>query len=465
MSNIKLIGLYALYYLITLSFIYITFVGYPIWDGFFYWLWKAVRNNHIQYGFLIFIMLEFFYTSLPVILYKRKYTQSKSNQNTNQNTNNIGLLIPCHNAQKVLPKTLQNALKIFKRENIYIIDNGNSDSPPSTETRDICVQHGVRYVWVPEGSKISSIYVGAKIMKHDFVMQIDDDVLLNEEMIFPINDETHCLAYMISASSHDGKKNMLHHLQDMEYKHSGIIKGFQSWVGSTMFAHGAISLWRRMTLIEILEKHTLYPISDDWFTGFKANELGYKIDVCDKNFSETDAPNTLFTTSRKSGYGNATLFSQRFSRWYITRFIQIIYMLYYIVCCWKLPGRRIVAQKFFFLWDIFNTLLNSSKLYIFVFYLLYDWKFTLIMYAACIGLSFLNFLVFNYNQLLSNERLPLWVMFVFPLYSTYDSFVFFISILYSIVINPAVLFHTKEKLSSNIKVNNTIKEYQSIDTC
>jgi hypothetical protein len=448
----SIIAAYSLYYIVSLSVIYFVFVGYPLWDGFFYWLWKAIRNSQLKYGYLLFILLEACFTLLPIIFYKRKYTKKEKVACGD----NIALIIPCHKAEGIIKKTLEEALKVFEAKNIYVIDNGNSDVPLDN-TSSICEEMGINYKWVSVGGKLSAIYVGVKLTEqYEYVMQIDDDVLLNEDMTFPINEKTHCIAYTISASNHNGDKKIIHHMQDMEYKHSGIVKGFQSWFGSTMFAHGAISLWRRSTLLDVLENHAMYPMSDDWFTGFKANQLGYNIDVCDRNFVNTDAPATFFTKSREGGYGDATLFSQRFGRWYRTRLVQIFYMLYYCLFSWNLPLRVSLVQKIFFLWNIFQSLLNFSKIYMFIFYLIYDWKFTMIMFAACIGIGIIGFLIFNYYQLQNGERLPFWVLFVFPIYSLYDSLVFCMAILYSILVNPIVLFNKGEKLNNNEKLKNII---------
>jgi hypothetical protein len=443
---------YGVYYTVTISILYFVFVGFPLWDGFFYWLWKAIRNSQLKYGYLLFILLEASFTFLPTIFYRRKHV----NKEKVKCGDNIALIIPCHKAEKIIKNTLEEALKVFDAKNIYVIDNGNSDIPLDN-TSSICEEMGINYKWVPVGGKLYAIYVGSKITEqYEFVMQIDDDVFLNEDMTFPVNENTHCIAYTISASNHKGEKQVIHHLQDMEYKHAGIIKGFQSQVGSTMFAHGAISLWRRSTLINVLENHIMYSMSDDWFTGFKANELGYKIDVCDRNFVDTDVPSTFFTKSREGGYGDATLFSQRFGRWYRTRLIQIFYLLYYCVFSWKLPLRISIVQKLFFLWEIFNSLLSFSKIYMFIFYVIYDWRFTMIMFGASIGLSMIGFLIFNYYQLKKDERLPIWVMFLFPVYALYESVVFLMAVLYSIVVNPQVLFHRGEKLSDNEKLKNVI---------
>lgn len=444
---------YILYYICITFLIYTTFIGIPIWDGFFYWLWKNLNDNNVKFGYLIFILLESFFTLIPTLFYSR----SSLKKEKQVCTDNIALIIPSHKAEQIIKDTLECALKVFNAKNIYVIDNGNCDIPMDN-TSKICEEIGVNYKWVPIGGKLSAIYIGTILAKkYEFIMQIDDDIFLNENMTFPIDIKTECIAYVIGACNNFGNKTIIHYMQDIEYKHAGIIKGFQSIFNAVIFAHGAISLWRRSTLINVLENHPIYSISDDWFTGFKSNELGYKIDVCDRNFIYTDVPSSFFSGSRQGGYGNVSLFSQRFHRWYITYLIQIFYILYYCIFSWKLPLRIILIQKVFFLWDIFNSLLNFLKIYVFIVYIIYDWKFTLIIYFICIGLNLLELLIFNYCQLRNDERLPLWVIFIYPIYSIYDGIVFCLSILYSIWVNPTILFHKGENLMDNEKLKNIIK--------
>lgn len=449
---------FALYYLLLLCSFYFILIGYPLWDGFFYWVWKSIRNHTIQYGYLLFLLIEIVFTTLPLLFYTRKDLDNKVDKSSE-----IALIIPCHRAEKIIQKTLEHALKVFSCDSIYVVDNGSSETPLDN-TRQICEEMGVNYTWVPVGGKEYAIYVGAKITKtYKYVMQIDDDVFLNDDMSFPIKDDTACIAYMISAINSQGKKTLLHDIQDHEYKHSGIIKGVQSRFGSTMFAHGAISLWNREILINVMENHPMYRISDDWFTGYVLNSMGKRVDVCDRNFVETDVPENIFEmfkSSRTSGYGNATLFSQRFNRWYKTRGIQLFYILYYILFNWKQEFKVAIVQKIFLLWDMMNSILSFSKYWIMTFYAIINVQFTFIMYGACVASGMVGFLIFNYYQLKENERLPLYMIIINPLYNLYDTYVFFGSVIYSMFYNPFILFNKKEKFTDNQKIQEILRRYE-----
>lgn len=184
--------------------------------------------------------------------------------------------------------------------------------------------------------------------------------------------------------------------------------------------------------------------------------------VCDRNFVETDVPSSFFIGSRTSGYGNATLFSQRFLRWYKTRVIQLFYMLYYLFFFWNHTIIITVVQKLFFIWDILNSVLNYSKYWIMILYALVDVRFTFIMYAACVGSGLIGFLIFNYYQLRKEERLPLYMIIINPIYNLYDTLVFFVAIMWSVLILPFIIVNKKPKYQDNIELQNIVNQLHNI---
>jgi hypothetical protein len=318
----------------------------------------------------------------------------------------------------------------------------------------------VNYIWSNIGSKLVAIYVGVRAAEgYKYIMQIDDDMELEEDMTFPIDTYADCIAYTISAiSKYKTKNNIIQHCQDVEYKIAGIIKALQSWVGNTIFAHGAVSLWKRESLLKVLHKHPMYPISDDWFTGFTANCLGMRIEVCDQKFIRTDTPSTLFYGGRLSGYGNTTLFHQRFSRWYALIGLQLVNQIYYIFFIWKLTWKRIIFQKILLLWYCFTMCIIPFR-YIILGYSLYiSHLFPLIMFSVYIGIWFINFCIINYILLLKHEQIPFYLVLIKPIYGIYDTLVLGFSLIYGIFYKiPVVLFTPRKKILENEKIQKIIE--------
>lgn len=437
-------------------FAYFILVGEPLWSGFLHGMWIRYNNPLVTIPFPIFIVIDAIFSVMPYLIYKRKNLDSIIRRQPN-----TALIIPCHKAANIVGRTIECAKKIFDSTAIFVVDNGPSNTP-ADNTQQVCQEHGVNYTYVPIGHKSSAIYTGALLARdYDYVLQIDDDICLDENMTFPITNDTHCIAYTIGATNANGKDGFIHKFQDLEYKMSGIAKAFEAQIASAMFAHGAISLWKRSTLIEVLEKHPLYPISDDWFAGWVCNWMGYRIEVCDTIFTKTDVPDVYFfnnkDSTRESGYGSCSLFAQRFGRWYRFRVVQWFYLFASVIMCWKLPLHKALAQKCIWLWRIVsnNLVLLRYMFFAFNFHLAPAWSgyMMIVVFAS----SQASLLLVNYKQLTKEERLPLKVMLLVPFYRLWDSLCFMFGMYYGILAYiPFAITAPKKVLKNNPIINNLV---------
>lgn len=453
MLSVKKISLYLAYYIAVFAVIYALFVGYGFWNGLVIYVGIHMKINEFKYGYLIFPLLDMSFVVIPLIIFACIYKRKHLNRPVQKHENNIALIIPCHKAENIIGETLKHALSIFEPESIFVIDNGNSKTPLD-QTRYVCEEYGVNYQWVPIGTKIGSIYIGTKLAKrYNYILQIDDDMILDKNMTFPIKDDTDCIAYIISAINKDNNPNLVQKCQDVEYKVAGITKAVQTWLGNVSFAHGAISLWKRESLIEVLENHPMYPISDDWFIGFVANTLGMRIRVCDQKFISTDTPRTLFWGGRQSGYGSATLWMQRFYRWYALIILQTVYNLYYLFFVWKFSTRRVVFQKLFMIWQCGIMSLMIFRYAIFAYSMYLQYQFTLIVFSSTLITWIITYFTFNFCFLKRDERFDWYMFFVFPCYKFQDTFVCIAGMLYGLFYKiPNVLIEDKIDLKNNEKI-------------
>jgi hypothetical protein len=138
--------------------------------------------------------------------------------------------------------------------------------------------------------------------------------------------------------------------QDLEYKLSGIQREFAGRIGSATFPHGAISLWDRELLVKTFHEHPGFSVSEDWFFGHVARQLGCRITMCSHVFVETETPTAVFFSSggSRGGFGEMTIFQQRFKRWNFFFVNGMWYNMSYIFCNWKLGWWEIGAKIFVF---------------------------------------------------------------------------------------------------------------------
>jgi hypothetical protein len=243
-----------------------------------------------------------------------------------------------------------------------LIVSGNSPVPLDN-TEEICSQYGVNHIWSPVGSKIVAQFVGCYAAK-DFknILLIDDDCALPPN--FPIVSDrlkgnVLCMGYTIkSVGPNSSKGTFCQQAQDLEYKISGIQRALAGKIGSATFPHGAISLWDREFLIKTFNKHPGFSVSEDWFFGHVARQLGCRTQMATSVFIETETPDAVFFSSggERGGFGEMTVFKQRFLRWNFFFVNGMYYNLHYILFSWEL-GWWELGTKLFVFQEIYETLL------------------------------------------------------------------------------------------------------------
>lgn len=241
------------------------------------------------------------------------------------------LIIPCYKSEKLIGATLEAALKIFPKQSIFVclsisrsqsiaadeiqvIANGNSPEPLDN-TADVCRRYDVSHTWSPLGSKIIAQFVGCYVArKFPHVLLIDDDCALPPNL--PIVTErlkgnVKCIGYIMKVVGENGSLGTLcQQAQDLEYKLSGLAKAFAGKIGSVTFPHGCMVLWDRELLVQTFQEHPGFSVSEDWFFGHAARQLGSRITMCTSTFVETETPTHVFSNrgGARGGFGEYVSF-------------------------------------------------------------------------------------------------------------------------------------------------------------
>lgn len=241
-------------------------------------------------------------------------------------TESTGLIVPCHNADvEVLKAVLFAALVHFEPWQIFIVDNGNTEWPPTDMEGAIRSQpmfSRVNYIWLPVGNKNIAQFVGAKAaakLDLDYVLTIDDDVIIPANFAAPmhiISPTVTAVCYPITAVDHKGDRPLFVGWQDVEYKMSALAKMAESKLCGVLFPHGAASFWRRETMIEVLRRHDLIYFADDVKMGLELQALGQRMGIDASISFETVAPET-FLGPPVNGTGN--YYHQRVRSWEMAR--------------------------------------------------------------------------------------------------------------------------------------------------
>ncbi|KAK4546439.1 hypothetical protein LTR36_002116 [Oleoguttula mirabilis] len=412
-------------YLVLILFIYFVLIGVPLWKGAVWWLYWVVNNKFVVGGtWSITIGLAFIYAYAPLFLMFEKEPPMPPNIDNLDPTktpgvHNTALLIPCYKSAQIIGPTLVAALRVFPASHIYVIANGNSPTPLDN-TEEICEPYGVNHIWSPVGSKIVAQFVGCYAAKHfENVLLIDDDCALPAN--FPIvsdrmTGKVKCIGYTIkSVGPGSSKGTLCQQAQDLEYKISGLQRALAGLIGSATFPHGAISLWNTKFLIDTFHTHPGFSVSEDWFFGHVARKLGCRIKMCTAIFVETETPTAVFFSSggSRGGFGEMTIFKQRFYRWNFFFVNGMYYNMAYIFGSWKLGFWEIGAKLFVFQ-EVYETLLYLLAPFVLPISLIVRPAFCGYLTAATFVMYFINVTIFNEVHLRKRgERVGLVALYLY----------------------------------------------------
>lgn len=369
-------------YVVIVTLIAWPFTTWPFTTGWnvtypFRWFWFNYLADSAFWVLIVLVLAEFMFTVIiscflslkpaqkDEVLYSDEtfregrhdlYSTSIRNRNLNRSDplsgeqrvlvedrrflDTVGVIIPCHKSAHVIQNTLQGVLHHFRPENVIVMDNGKGEIPQDDTLKKVReVSNDVVYKWVPMGHKGMALLLGNRLMPNrvQHLLVMDDDVIVPKTMIFDNSyfddDNVSAIAYPIGTVGPDftlDSRNWVQKLTDMEYKITDTFRAFWSEHSTVLFAHGAISIWRRDRFTEIYEKHPGLPIGEDGWAGRLNLKAGYTMKQDSGPILHTESPAKLIPTlwwswilcsneeerKRKvAGFGSPDLFQQRARRW------------------------------------------------------------------------------------------------------------------------------------------------------
>ncbi|KAH6995277.1 glycosyl transferase [Ilyonectria destructans] len=422
-----------LYLALLLNILFFGFIGWPFWEGGVHWFWRVYHGDvgeHQVWGLIAFLLAGSIRNFLPQLFCTFDRTEPESDTEKPRDASECCVIIPCYKSAETLRSTLPACLAIFNPEQIFVVANGNSPIPLD-HTADVCAEYGVRHVWVPVGSKITAEFVGVALAaKYKYCMLIDDDVLLPANLPLPTHlfgdpdgsKKVACVGYTIkSVGANSSRGTLMQQVQDIEYKLAGLAKVFQSYYGSVIFPHGAVALWRRDVLEKIFHAHPGYHISEDWYLGHTARAAGYRIVMNSQVFVETETPPRLFPAlfskgDSRGGYGEMSIYKQRFFRWNFFFLFRIWTNLAYLIFSWRL-GWRELFTKVWVLGECYDSLIMLFAPIVLPISLATSWRFTLIVSGSVLGANFFLACWFNvvhlglFRRSRATEERVAWIAF------------------------------------------------------
>ncbi|OJJ45120.1 hypothetical protein ASPZODRAFT_134543 [Penicilliopsis zonata CBS 506.65] len=406
-------------YALLLAFVYFVLIGVPLWNGAVYWLYWVIKTRFaVEGGWACILGLSTLYAFSPLLIAFEPAPSRYIADAERHSVENTALLIPCYKSEAILGPTLEAARRIFPADHIFVIANGNS-ATPLDNTEHVCRLYGVHHVWSPVGSKIIAQFVGCyAASRFANVLLIDDDCLLPPS--FPVVSDrlvgrVQCVGYTIkSVGPNSSRGTWCQQAQDVEYKISGLQRAFAGKIGSAIFPHGAISLWNREFLKRTFHEHPGFSVSEDWFFGDSCRRLGGRITMCSAIFVETETPSAVFFSDggSRGGFGEMTIFKQRFLRWNFFFVNGMWYNLKYILGSWSL-GWWEIGTKIFVFQEVYETILYLLTPFILPISFFVRPGFCGMMFGITVGMYLLNVLIFNELHLRWKRERVSWGILLF----------------------------------------------------
>lgn len=360
---------------------------------------------------------------------------------------NCALLIAHYGPRATIEATLKYALQMFPPDKIYVGHNGPSDAPYDQKGKEmdtfLCTREvsdwyrevsgdpnapNINYCWIAEGNKPASFFEAALFgSREKYVCIMDNDCLLQKDLDVPMHimeDKKSVVAmgFVVRASNiwkADNTRNWLPSYQDLEYKKAGMSKMLQAKMGSTLFAHGAISCWRRDAMVDVLLRHNGNFHGDDLQMGLILHKFNaaYQMKVIGHVSIPTTTPshficfpwNTreakasgknilnriLVAPFRCSAWGcpheEKSLFCQRARSWDVAANRMVLDQLTLFLFYWN---RAVMPLKPFLLYELYCCLfdyiripllvfilMSSARVGLFAFYVLMLYAIQFAMYA------------------------------------------------------------------------------------
>ena len=197
--------------------------------------------------------------------------------------------------------------------------------------------------------------------------------------------------------------------QDIEYKLAAVHKYFQSTIARVVSCHGAIALWERTALNEILLQHDCVFNGEDMYMGIsllrrRDNSL---IVSCPQSIVPTFAPTSW-----------RMLFRQRVKSWEVTSHKKTFTFIIELVNPISWFHLKSVALKPYFLQELLSIVLDWLRIFLLISLAFRDYLALALMTAVFSFLMYIQVLVFQFVYLRRRKdlRVSTWGIIMFPFY-------------------------------------------------
>ncbi|MFT4311010.1 MAG: glycosyltransferase [Candidatus Woesearchaeota archaeon] len=205
----------------------------------------------------------------------------------------ISVIIPAYNEEK----NIVNCIKSVKASNypqekleIIVVDDGSTD-----KTVKLAKKLGVKILKLNHKGKPNALNEGIKKSKHDFVLTIDADTVLDKDciknIVFPFKESD--VGATTGTNKIQKKSNLLEYFQHVEYSYNNLIrKAFSVVFKEGIWFYGAVACYRK-SVMEKINYFSQTSLTEDMDILFKIQSINMKTKHAFDAYSFTIAPNSI----------------------------------------------------------------------------------------------------------------------------------------------------------------------------
>jgi len=205
--------------------------------------------DFIDYVYLFFAALSLYFMFLFLILYLSERKKLRKLPKIKKFPS-VSIIIPAHNEEKIISKTIRNLKKLEypRKIEIIVVDDGSTD-----RTAEIARREGVKVIRKKQGGKASALNEGIREAKGEIVVCIDADSFPSKDSLLkavPFFSDPRVAAVTTSVYVKNTSK-LIERMQAFEYATIVWSRKLLEFMDSVYVTPGAMSLYRRDVLLKV----------------------------------------------------------------------------------------------------------------------------------------------------------------------------------------------------------------------